>query len=173
MSFTELGQVCVGLDSVCVDGSCRCVGQNVWSTEWLNDQLECQVWIGSDSEWAVIAFMPCSVSDLIQQLNLNTWQEWDYVFLQAMKSFVCVCVCRKVLCNLKASSKSILRITTNPHAWSQDGESIHIYKHTACLQGPTCPLWNVSKLQRPFTNVKGAHRLCMCVWERVLSCVLD
>lgn len=93
MSFTELGQVCVGLDGVCVDHSCRCFGPNVCSTEWLNDQLECQVWIGSDSEWAVIAFMPCSVSDPIQQLNLNTWQEWDCVSLQAVKSFVCLFVC--------------------------------------------------------------------------------
>lgn len=133
----------------------------------LNDQLECWVWTGSDSEWAVIAFMPCSVNDPIQHLT-----RVGLCFSTGHEAFcVSVYVCVLVLYDLKCSSKSVLRKTTNSHASrvSRWWVNTHIRKRTACLQGPTCPLWSVSKLQRPFTNVKGAWRLCVCACVHVCA----
>lgn len=105
------------------------------------------------------------------EIRSNSWtpDRSGIVFLYRPWRVLCVCVCRLVLYDLKSSSKSVLEKTPNPHAsWvSRWWVNTHIRKHMGCLQGPTCPLWNVSKLQRPFTNVKGTRRLCVCVCARV------
>lgn len=160
-SFAELEQVCwvVGWRACAQMAhagvlSWMCEHQSVWAI-----RLGVQSELVSDGEWAVIAFMSCSVRDLIRMPNLNTWQEWDCVSLQAMK---------RVRSDGPAVQASWGWKQTFMCHKVQDGESVNGYTYNLVLyRCKLSPRPNMSSLK----CVKVTKTFYKCQAVCVLSCV--